>query len=101
MIRDAVPADAAAVAAIYAHHVLHGTASFDTEPPSVEATAEKIVWVAERGWAWLVAEEGGAVAGYVYFTQFRDRPAYRWCAEDSIYVRADAQGRGVGRALLG
>ena len=90
LIRDACLADASAVAGIYAHHVLHGTASFDTEPPAVQSIADKIAWVAQREWAWLIAEApDGEVTGYAYLTQFRDRPAYRWCAEDSIYVRHD------------
>ena len=111
VIRDATAADAAAVAAIYAGHVLRGTASFDTAPPPVEAIAAKMAWVRDSGWAWLVAEAGAnvgagagagaeGIVGYAYYTQFRDRPAYGWCAEDSIYLRPDWTGRGVGTRLL-
>lgn len=99
-IRDARDEDAGQVAAIYAHHVLHGSASYDTEPPAVEAIREKIRWVVRSGWPFLVAESGGEVLGYAYATQFRDRAAYRWTAEDSIYVRVDSIGQGVGRTLL-
>lgn len=99
-IRDVAAGDAAAIAAIYAHHVLHGTATFDTEPPDAAFWRDKIAALAERGWPFVVAEEGGKVIGYAYAAQFRDRPAYREACEDSIYVAPDAIGRGVGRALL-
>lgn len=99
-IRTVRSGDAGAVAAIYAHHVLHGTASFDTEPPSVDFWAEKIVAIASRGWPFLVAESDAAVAGYAYASQFRDRPAYSHTCEDSIYVHPDRMGEGVGSALL-
>ena len=98
--RDACEADAAEIAAIYAHHVLHGTASYDTAPPSVEYFQDKIGWVLSSGWPFLVAECDGEIAGYAYATQFRDRAAYRWTAENSIYVRYDCLGRGIGKALL-
>lgn len=99
-IRDARAADAAEVAGIYAYHVMNGTASYDTEPPSVESIRDKIGWVLGCGWPFLVADGGGEIIGYAYATQFRDRAAYRWTAENSIYVRSDLLGRGVGRALL-
>ena len=100
MIRDAVGKDAEAVASIYSHHVLHGTASYDTEPPPVDAILAKIRWVSDSGWPFVVAERNGEVLGYAYATQFRDRAAYRWTAEDSIYVRADCVAQGIGKALL-
>ena len=100
MIRDATEADAAAVAAIYAHHVLHGTASYDTEPPSIDETQAKIRRIAAAAWPFLVAESNGDPTGYAYVTQFRDRAAYRFACEDSIYVHPDRLGRGVGTALL-
>ena len=99
-IRGAAEADAAQIAAIYAHHVLHGTASYDTEPPSVEDIRDKIRWVLASGWPFLAAESGGEIVGYAYATQFRGRAAYRWTAENSIYVRHDRLGRGTGKALL-
>jgi phosphinothricin acetyltransferase len=99
-IRTAREEDAAEIAAIYAHHVLHGTASYDTEPPSTEYIRDKIRWVIGEGWPFLVAEGADGIVGYAYATQFRDRAAYRWTAENSIYVRADILGRGVGKALL-
>ena len=100
VIRNVHEADAAAIAALYAHHVIHGTASYEIEPPSEADTRAKIRRVTTPGWPFLVAELGGELAGYTYATQFRDRPAYRFAAENSIYVRHDLAGRGVGKALL-
>jgi phosphinothricin acetyltransferase len=99
-IRPATTRDAEAIASIYAHHVLHGTASFDTVPPSVSFWAEKIESILARGWPFLVAEEDSVVVGYAYVSQFRDRPAYAATCEDSIYIAPDRQGRGIGSALL-
>lgn len=100
MIRDATVEDAAAVEAIYAHHVLHGTASYDVEPPSLENIRQKMLWILGEGWPFIVAEADGPVIGYAYATQFRDRAAYRFTCENSIYVHPDWTGRGVGGALL-
>lgn len=99
-IRDARESDAEPIAAIYAHHVLHGTASFDMEPPRVEHIRSKIRAVLDAGWPFLVAERGGGVIGYAYATQFRDRPAYRFACEDSTYVHPDWMGQGIGKMLL-
>jgi phosphinothricin acetyltransferase len=99
-IRAALAEDAAAIAAIYAHHVLHGTATFDTVPRSAADTAAKIADCAARGWPFLVAERDGVVVGYAYATQFRDRPAYGFACENSIYIHPDHIGRGLGKALL-
>ena len=99
-IRDVRESDAEAIAVIYAHHVLNGTASYEVDPPSVEDTLAKIRRVLGAGWPFIVAEQYGEVAGYAYATQFRDREAYRFTAENSIYVRAERMGRGIGTALL-
>jgi len=99
-IRDATSEDAEAVAAIYGHHVLHGTASYDLVPPPAETLRAKIEAVTAAGWPFLVSERGGVVVGYAYATQFRDRDAYRFTGEDSIYVHPDWMGHGIGRALL-
>lgn len=98
--RQATENDAAAIASIYAHHVLHGTASYEVDPPSVEETLAKIRQINGRYWPFIVAELDGEIAGYAYATQFRDRAAYRFACEDSIYVAHNKVGRGVGRALL-
>ena len=99
-IRPVMPEDATAIADIYAHHVLHGTATYETVPPSAAATREKIEHITAKGWPFLVACEGETVLGYCYATQFRDRPAYAFSCEDSIYVSVDHARRGIGRALL-
>ncbi|UVO54208.1 GNAT family N-acetyltransferase [Sphingomonas sp. SUN039] len=98
--RPAAPADAPAIAAIYAHHVRHGTATFDTEAPSPEFWTEKIATLAARNWPFLVAEDAGEVVGYAYATQFRDRPAYARTCENSIYIRPGMIGRGIGTVLI-
>jgi phosphinothricin acetyltransferase len=92
--------DAAALAAIYAPAVLHGTASFELEPPSASEMATRLMRVKSRGWPWLVHVTMGTVDGYAYVAQFRDRAAYRHCGETSVYVSPDAQRTGIGNALL-
>ena len=100
-IEPATLADAAACAEIYAHHVRHGTASFETEPPSPEAMAARMGKVLNAGAPWLVARApDGEVVGFAYAAQFRDRPAYRFACENSVYIRHDRRGEGTGRALL-
>jgi phosphinothricin acetyltransferase len=99
-IRDATAEDAEAIAAIYAHHVLNGTASYDIVPPPAEHLRSKVEAVTSAGWPFLVGERGGSIVGYAYATQFRDRDAYRFTAEDSIYVHPDWMGQGIGGILL-
>ena len=99
-IRDVRTDDAVAIAGIYAHHVLNGTASYEIEPPSVTFTRAKIERIMARGWPFLVACDGDQLVGYSYAEQFRDRPAYRFTCENSIYVQADRLGRGIGKVLL-
>lgn len=98
--RDATQADLPAMAAIYAHHVLNGTGTFEEVPPTEAELSTRLARVQEAGWAWLVAEDEGEVKGYGYFAALRDRSAYRFAAEDSIYVRDDVRGQGVGKALV-
>lgn len=99
-IRAAQRPDVSAIQAIYAHHVLNGTATFDTEPPDMLFWEQKMAALASRGWPFLVADQGGEVVGYCYATQIRERPAYALCCEDSIYVRTKSIGQGIGTALL-
>jgi phosphinothricin acetyltransferase len=99
-IRPARMEDAAALAAIYAPAVLHGTASFEIEPPSAADMAQRLMRVKSHGWPWLVHVTMGKVDGYAYVSQFRDRAAYRYCGETSVYVAPDAQRTGIGQALL-
>ena len=100
-VRDAGPADLPAITAIYGHHVLHGTGTFEEVPPTEADMAARIAKVQGQGCAWLVAEdEAGQVLGYGYYAPFRERSAYRFTAEDSVYVRNDIRGQGVGKALV-
>ncbi|TSE18652.1 Phosphinothricin N-acetyltransferase [Tepidimonas alkaliphilus] len=100
LIRPSREEDLAAIAALYAHHVLHGTGTFETEPPSVAEMAARRADVLAKGLPWLVAEVDGAVQGFAYGNWFKPRPAYRYSVEDSIYVAPQTVGRGLGRALL-
>lgn len=99
-IRLAVVADLPAIQSIYAHHVLHGTGTFEEVPPSLEEMTKRFETGLGRGWGWLVATDTTGVVGYAYYAQIRDRTAYRFTAEDSIYVREDVRGQGVGKALV-
>lgn len=98
LIRDAISADGAAIAAIYAPFVDHGWVSFEIEAPDATAMAARI---AEFGGshAWLVAEFDGSIAGYAYASPHRVRAAYSTSADIAIYVAPQAQGQGLGRAL--
>ncbi len=101
ILRDATEADLPAVQAIYAHHVLHGTGTFEEEPPDLAEIARRWREVRERGLPWLVACAQGRVVGYAYANWFRARTAYRFTCEDSIYVAPDWCARGLGSRLLG
>ena len=92
--------DLPAIQAIYAHHVLHGLASFEEVPPPLDEMRRRHDEVVRRGLPWLVADLAGSVAGYGYCSLLRSRSAYRYTLEDSVYVRQDAQGKGVGSAVL-
>src|SRR4051794_12617969 len=99
-IRTATEADIPEIQAIYAYHVLNGAGTFDEAQPSVEEMQEKFHEVIGHGGTWLVSADESGVLGYAYYAQFRDRSAYRYCVEDSIYVREDVRGQGVGKALV-
>ena len=101
IIRDSEDADIEAIAAIYAHHVRTGFGSFEEVPPSAAELARRRAEVLARGLPYLVAGGPGAdILGYAYASPYRTRSAYRFSVEDSIYVAAGAERRGVGRALL-
>ncbi|NUZ07124.1 GNAT family N-acetyltransferase [Piscinibacter koreensis] len=100
LVRPSSPDDLPAIASIYAWHVENGTGTFELAAPSVDEMARRRDDVLAKGLPWLVVEIGGAVLGYAYANQFRPRPAYRYCLEDSIYLAPEACGRGVGRLLL-
>jgi L-amino acid N-acyltransferase YncA len=99
-IRPSADSDLPAIAAVYGHHVLHGTGTFETTPPTDADMAARRADVLAKGLPWLVAEEGGRVLGYAYCQWFKPRPAYRFSAEDSIYLHPDAAGKGLGKQLL-
>lgn len=99
-VRESTPEDLPAITAIYAHHVLHGLASFELVPPDVNEMARRRADVLARGLPHLVAEAGGQLAGYAYAAPYRERPAYRYALEDSVYIHPECMGRGIGRALL-
>ena len=99
-LRPSEDRDVAAITAIYGHHVLHGVASFEEEPPGLDEMARRRREILARGLPYLVAEGSGRLLGYCYASLYRTRAAYRFTVEDSIYVDAAEIGRGVGRALL-
>jgi L-amino acid N-acyltransferase YncA len=99
-IRPAIASDMEAIALIYAHHVNHGTGSFETEAPDRNEMARRWSEVEAKGLPWLVAEDDGELGGYAYAAPYRARPAYRHTVEDSIYVRADRTGTGLGKLLM-
>jgi phosphinothricin acetyltransferase len=100
LIRPAAAPDLQAITAIYGHHVLHGTASFETEPPAVEEMTRRYHDVVGRGLPYSVAEIDGRVVGFAYAGLYRPRPAYRFTVEDSVYIDPECVGKGIGRRLL-
>jgi L-amino acid N-acyltransferase YncA len=97
-VRDATTADAAACAVLYAPYVTDTVVTFETEPPTAEQMAERIA-AAQRRHAWLVLEDDGAVVGYAYGGPYKERAAYRWSCEVSVYLEPGRRRTGGGRAL--
>ncbi|WAC28821.1 GNAT family N-acetyltransferase [Ancylobacter sp. SL191] len=100
-VRTATDADMDAVQAIYAHHVLTGTASFEEVPPTLDEMHARRAAILGHGLPYLVAQTREGVVGYCYATLYRPRPAYRHTLEDSVYVAPGQGGRGIGTALMG
>ena len=99
-VRDSTDNDVPHIQAIYAHYVLHGLASFEEVPPSVDEMRARRAGVLEKRFPYIVAEAEGGVLGYAYVSLYRPRSAYRFTVENSVYVRHDTVARGVGRTLL-
>lgn len=99
-IRPATAADAEALAAVYAPHVLYGTATFEEVPPDAAEMARRLAAVQAAGLPWLTAEAEGRVIGYAYASPYHRRSAYRFTVENSVYIDGDHQGLGLGRTLL-
>ncbi len=97
-IRMATAGDAEPIRAIYAPIVCDTHISFETEPPTIQEMRQRIRDITER-WPWLVSEDEGRVTGYAYASELRERAAYRWSVEVTVYVREDCHRRGIGRAL--
>ena len=100
VLRPATAADLPAITAIYAHHVEHGTGSFETEAPTQPEMQRRLELVQSRGLPWLVARRDGDVAGFAYANWFRERAAFHWTLEDSVYVHPQRVGGGLGSLLL-
>jgi phosphinothricin acetyltransferase len=99
-VRDAIDSDMAAIHRIYSHHVLHGLASFEEVPPTIDEMMARRSSVLDLGLPYLSGELEGRVVGYSYATAYRARSAYRYTVEDTVYVADGLHGRGIGRALL-
>jgi L-amino acid N-acyltransferase YncA len=108
IIRASHDSDLPQITAIYAHHVLNGTGSFELDAPTLAEMTARRADVLAKGLPYIVAEgsvKGAAdgqkqILGYAYCTWFKLRPAYRFSAEDSVYIVPGLQGKGLGRALL-
>ena len=99
-IDAATIADLAEVQSIYAHHVLHGAGTFEEVPPSIEQMTARHAAGMAGGYDWVVARDATGILGYGYYGAFRQRSAYDWTVEDSVYVREDVRGQGVGKAVV-
>ena len=99
-VRPATAADIASITAIYKPAVLHGTATFELDPPDEAEMLRRFQELSRNGYPYFVAEVDGRITGYAYVGPYRTRPAYRFTVENSIYITPDAQGKGVGRVLL-
>jgi L-amino acid N-acyltransferase YncA len=99
-IRPASAADITAIARIYAEAVKHGTASFELHPPSEAEMARRQQILLAKNYPYVVAERAGVIVGYAYAGPYRERRAYDWCVEDSIYIAPEFHRQGIGRQLL-
>jgi phosphinothricin acetyltransferase len=100
LIRPSQASDVRRLTAIYAHHVVHGSGSFELIAPDENEMVRRRTAVLDNGQPFLVAEVDGAVMGYAYANLFRPRPAYRYLVENSVYIDHAAQRLSLGRALM-
>lgn len=100
LIRPATVDDSPTLAAIYGHHVLYGSGTFEEAPPGIEEMTARMAAVTRRRLPYLVAEIDGTAHGFAYAGPFRTRAAYRYTVEDSVYIAPGHQGQGIGKALL-
>lgn len=100
-VRDALLTDVPVITEIYRESVLNGIGTYELEAPAETEMTARFTVITDQNYPYLIAEdEKGAILGYAYASPFRTRPAYRYLAEDSIYVSTDARGMGVGAILL-
>jgi len=99
-IRAVAPTDLPAITAIYKHAVLHGTATFELDPPDLIEMTRRFEALAAGGFPYLVAIMEDVVVGYAYAGPYRPRPAYRFTVENSVYLDPTAQGRRIGTRLM-
>lgn len=99
-IRSAQPADLPTITEIYRDAVLHGTATYEIDPPDIKEMTDRFHALTSDGFPYVVAEQNGEVIGYAYASYFRARPAYWWMVEDSIYITPEAKGKGLGKILI-
>ncbi|RXK56440.1 N-acetyltransferase family protein [Oleiharenicola lentus] len=99
MLRAATSADAAAIAAIYNHYVLHTIVTFEEEAVTTDEIVSRIREVQGAGIPWLVWEDNGRVLGYTYASKWKSRCSFRYSLETTVYLDQDATGRGLGRKL--
>ncbi|MBE0616037.1 MAG: N-acetyltransferase [Burkholderiales bacterium] len=99
-LRPSTPADIPAITRIYAHAVVHGTASFEIDAPDEQEMARRRRALIDGGFPYIAAERDGVLLGYAYVGHYRTRPAYRYTVENAVYVDPELHRRGVGRALL-
>lgn len=100
IIRPSESADIPQITRLYAHHVLHSTGTFEIDPPSVADMTQRRLDVLGKNLPFLVAVDTDRIVGFAYCNWFKPRPAYRFSAEDSIYLAPEATGQGLGRSLL-
>lgn len=100
LIRPSLDADLPSITDIYAHHVMHGTGSFELDAPDLAEMTRRRSDVLSKGLPFWVASRGAEVLGFAYAGNFRPRPAFRFMVEDSVYIHAEHVGQGLGRALL-